>query len=309
MSYSNSLGSVFVPTSTIIPFASINSYTQAAPPSGYVYCDGYYYDPSDPSYSNLFSLIDYDYGQVVITVGTTPTTYFRVPNLMGQSSDVTDVSGFYETPYKLGSFTIIGGINSSGNGNVNTTNTITLTTNQLPPHTHDLPGQTAAITASDTGHTHTLNAGTITVTCSGGDHTHGIDDSPTHNHGLGNTSMKIDNIVDINTGNGLTQPCLTYENETGTQGYTAVVEKGNAFEFASPGISAAKSTANLKSTTTINTEFTNDLGYAQYSGYAAVQAGNTQGTYVTGTNNTSVTNNTVTIPPTPSFVTNYLIKL
>jgi hypothetical protein len=304
MSYSNFSGSVFIPTSTVIPIASIDSYS-LPPPSGYVYCDGNYYDPSDPSYSNLFSVIKYNYGQVVKTVDSTPTNYFRVPNLMGQDFDYGD----YVTPYKLGSFTTIGGINNLGNGNVNYSNTVTLTLDYLPSHYHQTAAQQATIKASDSGHNHTVNPGTITVSSTDSGHVHSID-TITHNHGAGNGneppatgSISADlnyNVKFVDSESG-TYASLVPGNPSSTKSLTCTIAGGQFTDSSTTGIVQTESnTVSNITASTIVSGFSTETGNAILSGSADVTVQTS-----TATGGTTA----IDIPVMPSFVMNYLIKL
>jgi len=312
MSYLDSLGSLVLPVSSIIPYARINGYS-LPPPSGYLFCDGNYYDPSDPSYSNLFSVIKYNYGQVVKTVATNPTTYFRVPNLMGQEDfDYTDSTGItYYTPNKGIYSTTIGGINKTGVIN-NPSNQFYLSTDQMPSHTHTTKGQTAVLkpasgeTYLDTGHTHTLTQATITVnTVDNGSHYHTITD-PGHSHstGTGTGQIPVQATIPftyINSDDASTY-CFLYTNSNDTKllndGYIA---NGQYTDANTIGITITESsTPTFSSSVKIDPAFSNQVDDAGFYGTTLVSdetsgsAGNQEG---------------ISLPITPSFIMNYLIKI
>jgi hypothetical protein len=204
------------------------------------------------------------------------------------------------TPFAGGSYITIGGINNSGNGNVNTTSTVFLTTDNLPSHDHTTPEQDANISATDSGHTHTLNEGTITVSSTDNGHNHTITDNG-HNHGAGTGQIfSLANQTD-KTGNNLYGPSLTITYSSSSTTLEGEIT-GNT-ENSTTGITITeKGYAKITSTATVTTgSFTNATGYADFSGgYADVYGVNS------GNNGNG---DSISIPVTPSFVMNYLIKL
>ena len=111
------------------PVGAITCYAGANEPEGWLFCDGS--EVSKVTYSSLFSVVGNNYGSP-----TNPNN-FVLPNLTQK--------------FPLGK----SGSNSLGDSSGNST--ITLTTNQLPSHTHtgttDASG-THAHTATDSGHSH-----------------------------------------------------------------------------------------------------------------------------------------------------------
>lgn len=143
-------GSIIIPSGAIVPYANLVAYNNSITPSGFVYCDGYFYNPDDPVYTDLFNAIGYSYGLVpVVTsyVGVTPVTtnYFGVPNLMGASnySYKNPVTGTTYNNLNSGlNYCVSGGQVSGTNGaqyeaDVKDTTKINLTSeDQLYSHSH-----------------------------------------------------------------------------------------------------------------------------------------------------------------------------
>lgn len=111
------------PNQSYLPVGSISIYSGQTSPNGWLLCDGSVV--SRTTYSRLFSVINTVYGS-----GNGSTT-FNLPNLQDR------------IPVGKMSSTTLGG--TGGN------NSITLSTNQLPSHTHD------GTTNSDGTHSHTIN--------------------------------------------------------------------------------------------------------------------------------------------------------
>jgi microcystin-dependent protein len=117
----------------INPCGMIVSFSGDNAPNGWLICDGS--EISRTTYASLFSIIGTKYGSAV------NSNNFKLPDL-GQRIPVG---------YKSG-------INSLGNTGGN--NSITLTTNQIPSHTHTGTSDSSGThnhTASDSGHTHTYD--------------------------------------------------------------------------------------------------------------------------------------------------------
>jgi microcystin-dependent protein len=125
----------------VSPAGLISCYAGQNAPDGWLICDGS--EVSKVTYSSLFSVIGNNYGSP-----TNPSN-FALPNLTQK--------------FPLGK----SGSNNLGNSSGNST--ITLTTNQLPSHSH------TGTTNSNGLHSHTGNTNTT------GTHTHSIND-PGHTH-------------------------------------------------------------------------------------------------------------------------------
>lgn len=121
-------GFPIIPVGTVVPFAGL-----IAPP-GWVFCDGS--ELSLNTYSNLADTLGYDeLDNTTWYFGTSsnPSALFRIPDLRGRGI-VGINSGI------LGSNRIVSGADTIGN--VSGNQTITLTADNLPDHTHDLRGET-----------------------------------------------------------------------------------------------------------------------------------------------------------------------
>jgi microcystin-dependent protein len=146
-------GSLLVPPGCVMPYAA------GSAPGGWLLCDGSSY--SRTTYASLFAVIGVQYGAV-------DGSHFSVPDMRGRF-----VIGFKSTDTSFDALGETGG-----------SKTATLTTTELPAHTH------TGTTNSDGSHTHT---GT---TNSDGSHTHTITD-PGHSHSLSSDE-------DVESGGGAT---------------------------------------------------------------------------------------------------------
>ena len=153
--YTNTQGSIILPPGAIIPYASLNNYTNSVTPSGFLYCDGYWYDPSNNLYANLFSQIGFTYGTVDVNNGYVPNTsteitvnYFRTPNLMNQNQIYSFTNQYTSESRTVAPenydvsgnplYTTIGGteISVGSIGHVFSTNQISISINNMPSHNH-----------------------------------------------------------------------------------------------------------------------------------------------------------------------------
>lgn len=154
-------GSIILPTGAIVPYAGFGNYNSGSVPSGFLYCDGYWYNPEDPIYIDLFNVIGYTYGSVDYNVGYVPNTsieitekYFRTPNIMNQSQTYVFTNQYtgavrYDYPDNFvnngaPTYAIIG----SSYNSITSNNTVTLTVDQMPSHSHTLNALTGAGTAA-----------------------------------------------------------------------------------------------------------------------------------------------------------------
>ena len=183
----------FVPDSGLVPSTpptgSITMFAGSSAPSGWLICDGT--ELSRETYSSLFSIVGTIYGS-----GNNTTT-FNLPNLKGKVPAGLDVS---QTEF-----------NSLGqNGGAKTH---TLTTTEMPSHTHTQDAHSHTGSADTAGsHSHT---GT---TDGGGGHDHGdIASSGSHDHSYsyGNTVARA-----TGTTSGLQGIVLGQSNTTGTRSHT-----------------------------------------------------------------------------------------
>lgn len=161
MSYTDTNGSIVLPSGAIVPYANLSAYGNPAP-SGFLFADGYYWDIT--KYPTLFAAIGYTYGRVDQAT-TNPVTFnsqgnvitfpcFRTPNLMNKNygysyfnTSTQQTISYPAVNYTPGiSYTTVAGDVQSAT--VNTTNTVTLTTDQLPAHSHSI---------TDPGHVHSIN--------------------------------------------------------------------------------------------------------------------------------------------------------
>lgn len=111
-----------------LPIGSLIPYHSSTPPTGFLYCDGS--AVSRTTYADLYAIIGTTYGS-----GDGSTT-FNLPNIKGRSLMGVDPSGTGEIPTAAAA--------TKGAA------TVTLTTAEIPAHTH---------TISDPGHTHSYSYG------------------------------------------------------------------------------------------------------------------------------------------------------
>jgi microcystin-dependent protein len=115
-------------SSFLSPIGAITLFAGQTPPAGWLLCNGIKLLPS--AYPELFAVIGYTYGQI--------DDFFNLPSLVNRFP-----IGASET-YPL---TTVGG-----------SATITVTTDNLPSHSHKLTNGTAIVDSIDGGHTHTTTA-------------------------------------------------------------------------------------------------------------------------------------------------------
>jgi microcystin-dependent protein len=142
LTLTNDEGDLLINYKNLLPCGSIVNYSGDNAPNGWLICDGS--EISRTTYASLFSIIGTKYGS------SSTIHNFKLPDL-GQRIPVG---------YKSG-------INSLGNTGGN--NSITLTTNQIPSHTH------TGTSDSNGAHTHTGtsdSSGTHNHTASDSGHTH-----------------------------------------------------------------------------------------------------------------------------------------
>lgn len=127
-----------------LPAGTIVDYGGSTAPSGWVLCDGSSYSSTNATYSRLFSAIGTTYGG---SAGN-----FNVPDLRGRVAVGKAASGTFGT------------LAASGGSE-----TVTLTTAQLPSHTHSIDHDHASATTSSSGlHSHTTQIDSTTGAASAG---------------------------------------------------------------------------------------------------------------------------------------------
>ena len=147
LTLTNDEGDLLINYKNLLPCGSIVNYSGDNAPNGWLICDGS--EISRTTYASLFSIIGTKYGS------SSTIHNFKLPDL-GQRIPVG---------YKSG-------INSLGNTGGN--NSITLTTNQIPSHTH------TGTSESNGAHTHTGTSdsnGSHNHTVTDNGHTHTYDDA------------------------------------------------------------------------------------------------------------------------------------
>lgn len=125
------MGGRVVPAGVLMPFAGI---TGSLPP-GWLPCDGR--AVSRVTYSDLFNAIGTSYG------GGDGVNTFQVPDMRAR--------------LPLGAGSALSGYPTSGTlGGAGGTAQVTLTSSQLPPHTHDITHTHTGNTGPETGHAHAI---------------------------------------------------------------------------------------------------------------------------------------------------------
>jgi len=132
---------VGMPTGAIIPYAGVS-----APPTGWVYCDGSAYDGTNSTYTSLWNALS-------TTYGGTGQNNFRVPDLRGRAVFGRDNMGGTSANRITSSSGIVG----TTTGAVGGEETVTLTVDTMPRHSHTLTPAIAYQAAG--GFTPGLNAG------------------------------------------------------------------------------------------------------------------------------------------------------
>jgi microcystin-dependent protein len=184
-----------------IPSGSVTAFAGAAAPSGWLMCNGS--AVSRTTYADLFAVIGTTYG-----VGDNSTT-FNLPNLNGRVPVGFDVG--------QSEFDFVGKTGGA--------KTHTLTTNEMPSHTHLQNSHShGGSTSSDGSHAHTATIAEdgfhdhTASAASAGTHDHGnIASSGSHDHSYntGNTVAR-----QTGTSSGLQGTVLGAANTTGTRSHT-----------------------------------------------------------------------------------------
>lgn len=138
-----------------VPSGTVMAYTGTSAPAGWAFCDGSAI--SRTTYSDLFTTIGTTYG-----VGNGSTT-FNVPDLRGRTIFGTDNMG----GSAASRLTTTGGISANNTvGATGGSQTITITTSNLPSHSHTFTG--SSVTSSSNTHSHTYNDAYYAENFSGG---------------------------------------------------------------------------------------------------------------------------------------------
>ena len=146
--------SVLMPTSTILPYAG------SAAPTGYFLCDGS--AKSRTTYASLFAIIGTTYG-----VGDGSTT-FNIPDLRGRVIAGQDDMGGSSANRLTGQS---GGVDGDILGGSGGSETHTLSTAQMPSHSHTYSAHTG-LGASGSGGAAQLSSTSANTSSSGGDQAH-----------------------------------------------------------------------------------------------------------------------------------------
>lgn len=189
--------SIFQANALLVPTGSVMQYAGGSAPTGWLICDGS--AVSRTTYATLFAVISTTYG-----VGDGSTT-FNLPNTQGKS-----VFGYNSGDTSFDALGETGG-----------SKTTTLTTNELPAHTH------TGTTDSDGAHTHS-------ITDPG--HTHALSNDEVVASGVGSTVANRDEGTGETTGSSTTGISIvsggahTHTFTTGSSG------SGNSFSLLNPYI-------------------------------------------------------------------------
>lgn len=149
-----------IPAGTVVDFAG------AVAPTGWLLCYGQ--AVSRTTYARLFAVTSTAYG-----AGDGSTT-FNIPDLRGRVVAGMDNMGGVAAG-RLTGFTSIGAVLGS--------QFVTLSTAELPSHSHTVTDPGHSHSVSDTGHNHSITDPTHGHVTNNPAHSHAITD-PTHNHGL-----------------------------------------------------------------------------------------------------------------------------
>jgi microcystin-dependent protein len=148
--------------SGIVPAGVISQFAGSAAPDGYLLCQGQQISIS--SHPKLYDVLGTTYGALTDGSGGAGSTHFRIPNLQGRVPVGRDLS---QTE-----FDVLG--EASG------AKTHTLTTAEMPSHTHTQNVHNHSASSGSAGsHGHTASTSTS------GSHTHGNASSHTHESFLG----------------------------------------------------------------------------------------------------------------------------
>lgn len=134
-------GDVITPVGTISVYAGLESNSQLLK-RGYLIADGSSVSIDD--YPELYKVIENTYG-------TAESGYFKLPNLQGKTA-----VGVKENDSDFGTLGQTGG-----------ERTVTLTTEQMPKHTHTFTGTSSTTSVESNSHSHTFSGTTSTKALTG----------------------------------------------------------------------------------------------------------------------------------------------